>query len=245
MQTEQSPQEHLVRGLTHRMNNILTLFHGYVGMMLENQQLDMSTREGLRKIKDGASAASDLMDRTHSLVRNPSLVWRDVDLAEFLPLTASSFHAMKGERTRMEFAVPEDCPKLRTDLNRLKTALVELVRNACEATIGGGTVRIEVTAHKGDAFIECVEGFEPRPAAWVAISVIDDGPGIPTDAERRMFQPFFSTKKKPTATGLGLNVVDGCLRQIGGILRHESRPGSTRFQILLPAVDRTALASEP
>ena len=55
MQIEHSEfQDQLVRGLAHRMNNILTLFHGYLGLLMDNQKLDKETRDGLSKIKDGA-----------------------------------------------------------------------------------------------------------------------------------------------------------------------------------------------
>ena len=85
MQIQQSEfQDQLVRGIAHRMNNILTLFHGYVGLLLDNQKLDQQTMEGLAKIKEGATAASELMDRTHSLARPSTLVWREVKIADFL-----------------------------------------------------------------------------------------------------------------------------------------------------------------
>src|SRR5438874_1259487 len=79
MQIEHSEfQDQLVRGLAHRMNNILTLFHGYLGLLLDNKKLDKPTLDGLAKIQNGARAASDLMDRTHSLVRPSSAVWREL-----------------------------------------------------------------------------------------------------------------------------------------------------------------------
>src|SRR5581483_11127443 len=91
MQLEQTPfQDFLVRGLAHRMNNILTLFHGYVGLLLDRQGLDKTTREGLKKIEEGARAASELTDRTHALVRPSAIVWREVDLGEFIPLLKST-----------------------------------------------------------------------------------------------------------------------------------------------------------
>ena len=67
-----------------RMNNILTLFHGYLGLLLDNKRLDKGTLEGLTKIKEGARAASELMDRTHSLVSPADgLIWREVKLGDF------------------------------------------------------------------------------------------------------------------------------------------------------------------
>src|SRR5204863_6786752 len=77
-------QDQLMRGLTHRMNNILSLFHGYLGLLMDDKKLDAITREGLAKIKDGARAASDLMERTNALVRPNSAIWREVNIADLL-----------------------------------------------------------------------------------------------------------------------------------------------------------------
>ena len=70
---------------------------------------------------------------------------------------------------------------------------------------------------------------------WISISVTDDGPGVPAEIHDRICQPFFSTKKKQSATGLGLTVATGFVQQMGGVLKFESEPGKTTFQMLLPS----------
>ena len=62
--------EQLVRGLTHKMNNILSLFHGYLGLLIEDKKLDRATLDGLTRIRQGANEASELMDRAHGLRRD-------------------------------------------------------------------------------------------------------------------------------------------------------------------------------
>ncbi len=229
-------QDQLVRGLTHRMNNILTLFHGYVGMMLDNQKLDKSTRDGLSKIKEGAQAASELMDRTHSLVRPSAVIWRELDLTEFLPMLRHGMQALCGEQTRLEFDFPDELPLVWADAGRLKTAIIELLRNACEAIAGRpGTVRLELRAETPGGGPGGCGNSAAQPIEWVSITIADDGPGVAPGMEEKIFDPFFSTKRKQNAAGLGLNVVSGLVNQLGGTLRHESEPGRTRFQILLPS----------
>ena len=234
MQLEQSQfQDQLVRGLTHRMNNILTLFHGYVGMLLENEQLDKPTRESLRKIKDGATAASELMDRTHSLVRPSAVVWRQVNLVEFVPMLRIVFDGFRHPRTRIEIDCADQVPPVWADAGRVKTAIVELVRNACEsASHDGGVVRIEVRPEPAISPSGNAPGNQPK---WISVSVIDNGPGIDPEMEEKVFQPFFSTKKRQNSAGLGLNVATGLVQQLGGVIRHHSEPGRTCFQVLLPA----------
>jgi len=236
MQIEQSEfQDQLVRGLAHRMNNILTLFHGYLGLLMDNQKLDKETREGLAKIKDGARAASELMDRTHSLVRPPAVVWREIKLHDFIRMLLPAFDAFCGPRTKLTLECPDELPAIWGDATRVKSAIFEVVRNALEATFTGGHVRIVVSATNKPPGTPAKQALQ-----WISITVTDDGPGVAEEMKERIFQPFFSTKKKQNATGLGLTVAAGFIQQMGGVLRFESEPGKTTFQLLLPSRTETA-----
>ena len=232
MQIEHSEfQDQLVRGLAHRMNNILTLFHGYLGLLMENQKLDKQTREGLAKIKDGARAASELMDRTHSLVRPPAVVWREIKLHDFIHMLRPSFESLCGSNTKLTIECPDELPAIWGDATRVKSAIFELVRNGIEATTGiNGHVKIAVTATNKPPGTPAKQTLQ-----WISISITDDGPGVPDELKERIFQPFFSTKKKSNATGLGLTVAAGFVQQMGGVLRFDSVPGKTTFQMLLPS----------
>ncbi len=231
MQIEHSEfQDQLIGGLAHRMNNILTLFHGYLGLIMENQTLDKTAREGLVKIKDGARAASELMDRTHSLVRPAAVIWREVKLHDFIHLLKPSFDTLCGPQTTLTIDCPDTLPPIWADASRLKAAIFEIVRNACEATFNGGNVHLTLTATNA-----AVGTSAQQPLQWVSLKVTDEGPGIPDESRERIFQPFFSTKKKQNANGLGLTVAAGFVQQLGGVLRFESAPGKTSFELLLPA----------
>jgi two-component system cell cycle sensor histidine kinase/response regulator CckA len=232
MQIEHSEfQDQLVRGLAHRMNNILTLFHGYLGLLLDNKQLDRETLDGLNRIKEGAKAASELMDRTHSLVRPSAVVWREINLGEFLNLLRPGLETIRGPKTVLEFDCPEDLPHIWGDMSRVKTAVTELVRNACEATANGGRVQVELCAEESSAG----SNNATQPLHWLSLTVTDDGPGIPPAMRERVFAPFFTSKKKQNNAGLGLTVALGFVQQLGGVIRLLCEPGKTVFQVLLPS----------
>jgi signal transduction histidine kinase len=231
MQIEHSQfQDQLVGGLAHRMNNILTLFHGYLGLLMDNQKLDKATREGLAKIKDGARSASELIDRTHALVRSPSVVWREVKLCDFMRLLKPTFDGFCGPRTKVTLDCPDDLPPVWADATKVKMAILEIVRNACDATFAsGGKVHVKLSAtHKPPGT------HAAQPLQWVSLTVNDTGPGIPEEIRARIFQPFYSTKKKNNSAGLGLTAAAAYIQQLGGVLSYESEPGNTTFQILLP-----------
>ena len=226
-------QDQLVRGLSHRMNNILTLFHGYLGLLLDNEKLDSVTQEGLVKIKDGARIATELMDRTNALVRPMNLVPREIALDEFLAQLAPTFEKLRGLGSKIELECTGDLPIVWADPSRIRLALTELVKNACEATVSGGRIRIVVEAAELKTFLPADHG---QPSLWASISVIDEGRGIATSIEEQLYEPFSTTKKKQAVAGLGLTVAMGCMQQIGGSIDHDSAPGKTTFRLILPAL---------
>lgn len=222
-------QDQLVRGLAHRMNNILTLFHGYLGLLMESNKLEPREREGLRRITSGARAATELIDRTHALVRPASANAREIDLGVLLHLLRPSFEARLGPKTTLILDVPETLPIVCADTARMKTAIVELVRNAIEATLAGGKVAVSCRQISAPEKLAGKKG-----APWIAVSVQDDGPGIPERIAGSLFQPFVTTKKQQDSAGLGLTLALTFAQQHGGDIRYASRRGETGFEMQIP-----------
>ncbi len=219
-----------MRGLAHRMNNILTVFHGHVGLLLDQQDLAPKTRKALHVLEQGARTATALMDRTYSLARPSAIVWREIDLGEFVRLLRPGFATLHGSGTVIEIDAPADLPHVWGDATHLRTAIVELVRNACEATSGGGRVQIKVRAEQSAGPFNAAA----QAGCWVSLKVSDNGPGIPAEAHGRIFAPFFSLKPEETSFGLGLTVALGLVQQLGGTIRYTGKHGRTEFEMLLP-----------
>jgi signal transduction histidine kinase len=113
---------------------------------------------------------------------------------------------------------------IRADSGHLKQVLVNLVRNASEAIEGEGTVTIRARA--GSATLK------GRESAAVILEVSDTGKGISPDVEKRLFDPFYTTKE--TGTGLGLPIAARIVEKHGGILQYQTRPGhGTTFGVVL------------
>jgi two-component system cell cycle sensor histidine kinase/response regulator CckA len=226
-------QEQLIRGLTHRMNNILSLFHGYLGLLMDDKKLDAVARAGLAKIKESARAASDLMERTNALVRPTSTTCRDINLADLIRQLRPQLESFCNPGTRLEIECADDLPHVWADASRVRLALIELVRNACEAA--RASVRITVSATSGRVQGELFDNSENAPEHWLTIGITNDGAGIPIEHADRVYQPFYTTKTKQNAAGLGLTVALGCVQQLKGTLHHRSRPGETTFELILPS----------
>ena len=107
----------------------------------------------------------------------------------------------------------------RADREKLRRVIVNLIENAMDA-LGNGR------AEKHLALVVA------RDAESAVVRVADDGPGIPPEAQARIFDPFVSLK--PSGTGLGLAIAKRTVDAHGGVISVASRPGSTAFEIRLP-----------
>jgi signal transduction histidine kinase len=112
-------------------------------------------------------------------------------------------------------------PATPIDATQMQQVLVNLIKNAMQATSRGGTLSLQTG--------------EGADGVWV--SVADTGGGIPPEEITRIFEPFYTTKKK--GTGLGLMIVQRIVRAHGGKIDVESRVGrGTTFRIWLPSHER-------
>ena len=190
-------------------------------------------RAGLAKIKEGARAASELMERTNALVRPTSTTCREINLADLIRQARPQLESFCNSGTRLEIECSDDLPHVWADASRVRLALIELVRNASEAA--RESVRITVSAASGRVQGELFDNSENAPEHWLTIGIRDDGAGIPIECAERIYQPFYTTKTKQNAAGLGLTVAIGCAQQLKGTLQHRSRPGETTFELVLPS----------
>lgn len=119
----------------------------------------------------------------------------------------------------VELRIDEALPSVPHDPQRLRQALLNLLRNAKEAAGPGGTVRLSASPHSKEG--------------GVNIRIEDSGPGIAEEAKNRLFEPFFTTKVK--GTGLGLTLSKEIITEHGGgLLLSDSDLGGAAFQIHLP-----------
>lgn len=105
----------------------------------------------------------------------------------------------------------------------LSQVFVNLLSNAIDASPAQGEIKLEVNA--GESQVE--------------VSVVDQGPGIPEEAETRIFTPFFTTKEVGKGTGLGLAISKNIVEQIGGAIHfnNEEPPWGARFTVRIPRAE--------
>jgi signal transduction histidine kinase len=117
-----------------------------------------------------------------------------------------------------------DAPFL-ADSQQLTQVFINLIQNAADAIGQDGTIRLRARQEQRRLY--------NRPTAVVLLEVEDTGPGIPSDVQPRLFDPFFSTK--PSGTGLGLSIAARIVGRHCGLIDFRSQPGRTVFTVVLPA----------
>ncbi|HHK60478.1 MAG TPA: response regulator, partial [Desulfobacterales bacterium] len=139
-----------------------------------------------------------------------------------------------GEDVRIETRLDPEAWPVGGDPELLTQMLVNLVVNARDAMPEGGTVIIATANRVVDASF-CAQHLEARPGQYCRLSVADTGAGMDEVTLSRIFEPFFTTKEAGQGSGLGLSVVYGLVRDLGGWIEVASRPRQgTTFYIYLP-----------
>ena len=122
----------------------------------------------------------------------------------------------KSVAVRMDL-VP-NLPFVPANAGELNQVWANLLENALDAVGEGGEIIVRAATSDHE----------------VAVSVIDNGPGIPPDVEKRMFEPFFTTKPIGQGTGLGLDISRRLVQMHDGQIAVQTRPGRTEFRVSLP-----------
>jgi len=225
----------LTGGVAHDFNNILAIIVGNLELVLERMSDESYDSELVRSALVAGMRGSELTGRLLAFSRRQTLspVPTDVEL-----LIRDMSELAKRTLPEIVEVVVELGPDLRrvvVDPHQLENALLNLVLNARDALLDGGTIRLAARNWPGISGEAEIQG-AVDPGRYVLISVEDDGTGIPTDVIDKVFEPFFTTKEVGKGSGLGLPMVYGFVKQSGGHVELGSAPGrGTRVHLYLPA----------
>ncbi len=224
-------------GLAHHLNNLMTVVTGYSELLLARVPEADPAHGEIVKILSAGERAAELTRQLLAFSRLQVLRPREVDVNLFLSHLSTTLRNLAGRSIRFTFSPGDGVGTIRGDLDHLRRTLTHLVVNARDAMPGGGKICLATAAVDR---IEPIEGIEsPPPGPFVLLTVQDDGCGMDAEARTRIFEPFYS--KKSGREGMGLPSLYGFVKQSGGYIFVDSRPGDgTTFRIYFPCLDRTA-----
>ena len=226
----------LAGGIAHDFNNLLTIITGYTHMMLARTGDNHPDTEDLRQMARAAERATELTRQLLAFSRKQLVNTRVLDLGEVIGGIEPMLKRVVGPSIEILSSVEPGVKAVRADPGQIEEVILNLALNARDAMPGGGTVAIEV---KNTEISEADRGGSLlAPGRYVVLSFADTGDGMSPEVMSHVFEPFFTTKPAGKGTGLGLSTSYGIVRQNGGDILVESRPGEgTTFTIHLPRVD--------
>jgi len=235
----------LAGGIAHDFYNLLTAILGYSKLLLTRPDPTPDWRQEIQEIQAAAQRAAGLTHQLLAFGRRQVLVPEILDLGVVVSDMTRMLQRMVGETVTLRDVISPGRGMVKADRSQIEQVLMNLAVNARDAMPDGGTLTIEV----GDATLDAeYENSHPgsRAGAHVMLSVRDTGTGMDTTTRSHLFEPFFTTKEIGKGTGLGLATVYGIVKQSGGYIGVDSRPGEgTVFQVFLPRVAAPDAAQEP
>ena len=229
----------LAGGIAHDFNNIIGGIIGYAEMI---EMFDVKKNEKIESriqhVLKGAYRAKELTAQILTFSRHSDEKKKPVKLSELIKDTMKFLRA--SIPSTIEIIEELDCPNciVWADETSILQVLMNLCTNASHAMQKtGGTLSVSLLETLIDVKTALKYSIE-QPGTFVKLSVNDTGEGIKPLIMERIFDPFFTTKQTGDGTGMGLSVVHGIIKSLGGTIMVHSTPGSgTSFDIYIPIFD--------
>jgi PAS domain S-box-containing protein len=222
----------LAATVAHEFNNVLMGMQPFAELMQREDVTPQIISKGAwhiaNSIQRGRRIVLDILRFSQPHVP----VIDAVDLGAWWESFAPEAEAVLGNLIAVVSTIPKRSLYATADRSQLGQLIANLVANARDAMLGGGT--LTVSANELPANAKFAFGVVPHPDRFVQISVRDTGHGMPPEVMDRIFEPLF-TMRPSGGTGLGLAVANQVVTQHGGFLFAESTVGrGSVFHIFLP-----------
>jgi PAS domain S-box-containing protein len=219
--------------MAHEFNNPLGIIMGFVEDLLSSTESASPNYRALQIIDEESKRCRQIVRDLMEYARPKSTEFCSTSIGHViektLQLVENRFYKQK---VTVEKTLEPDLPRIEADASQLEQVLVNLYLNAIDAMPEGGKLTV-------NAGIARSEGFAPM----AVITVADTGFGITETDLAKIFQPFFTAKKR-RGMGLGLPICERIIKNHGGKIEVESKPGKgTTFNIYLP-LQRTSIGEE-
>ncbi len=227
----------LAGGISHDFNNILSVIMGSSQVISTLVDENSEIMELSRQIFDTSKQASDLIRQLLILSRNDEARKVKVNFNSLLDETTKLLTHTIGKNIKISHELLAADETVLGDPVLFQNALINLSVNARDAMEGQGQImfltrNVKISMEHKDQFTEL------KPGNYIEVSVSDTGKGMTREIQKKIFNPYFTTKPAGQGTGLGLSTVFGIIERYGGHITLYSQPGhGTTFKILLPIID--------
>ncbi len=229
--------ETLASGVAHEFNNIFTGIKGMTDLIKGEVDQTSEIYEFANSIQQNIQRGADLIQQLSSFAREVPYTLRRRFVKDYIDhvLPLLKLHISK----RINFTTNINAPvSVLIDANKMDQALANIVSNARDAM--GGQGKIQLNVHLESPQMNSETNL-PADIQWVLLEIADSGPGIPEELRSRVVEPFFSTKERGKATGLGLSVTNRIVISHHGLVQIgiSEELGGASIRIYLPAAHET------
>ncbi len=224
----------LAGGIAHDFNNILFPILGHTEMLLQDIPEDSSTHHGLEKIYSGAIRARDLVSQILTFSRQEN---GDLKLTKIQPILKEALKLIRATiptTIQIKQDIQSKGGAIKADSTQIHQIIMNLITNAFHAMERTGG---ELMVSLEEMEIGPLDLINPdiTPGVYACLSIADTGVGMDKNLTDKIFDPFFTTKEKGKGTGMGLSVVHGIVKSMGGSIHVYSEPGKgSEFRVYLP-----------
>jgi two-component system C4-dicarboxylate transport sensor histidine kinase DctB len=217
--------------VSHELNQPLAAMKTYLAgaRLLLNRNRPEEALSAFHRIDDLIERMGAITRQLKSYARKGQDDLTPVDMAEALASALSMMEPqLKARRVKIAKILPDDPVRVMGDRMRIEQVLVNLLRNALDATKSVAEPQIEIILAAGET---------------ATLSVRDNGHGI--EEMEALFEPFYTTKSPGDGVGLGLAISSGIVNELGGRLTaRNGENGGAVFEMQLPALNQQTQAAE-
>lgn len=242
----------MAASIAHELRSPLTTILTYAEL-LKNLNLPQAVRDrGLTAIDSEANRMGNICRQLLAYSHQEENIAEEFDINELIrnTMTFTRHHLERFENVTVALRLDDQLPKIAADSGQIQQVFVNMILNAAQAMKSGNLTisshltpgdRLETVAPED--FYELVGKSDKN---FVGITFQDTGPGIDPKNLDKLFQPFFTTKKRGEGTGLGLFICKNIVDHLGGFIHVAPNPGrGAAFTIYLQAAPNPAEATPP
>ena len=224
----------LAGGIAHDFNNILFAIVGQSEILLEEIPKESPFQSGLDQIYTAAMRASELVKQILIFSRQES---GDMRLMKVQPIIKESLKLIRSTiptTIDIQHNIQPDCGVIKADPTQIHQIIMNIATNAYHAMEETGGV-LTISLNEIQLSRHDIKTLEISPGSYVCLRVADTGIGMDKNLIDKIFEPFFTTKGKAKGTGMGLSVVHGIVKSMGGSIQVYSKPGQgSEFKAYFP-----------
>jgi len=226
----------LAGGVAHDFNNLLTGILGNIALMRSSLPPADPLLENLNAAESAARHAADLTKKLLTFSRSAMVLPVPMKIADALDATLAILKQSLPATMEIVRDYEQTAWNVLLDQSQMTQILLNLAVNARDAMKGKGMLTIRARNEVvGEKYVQ-THPFA-RTGEFVHLSVTDTGPGMSSEVMQHLFEPFYTTKPIGSGTGLGLSVVYGAVKQVGGWITAVSTEGVGRTT---PRIERTS-----